>query len=137
MTVHAFKQQPTGEIALELQGANMEDLFVEAVRAVSELVGEATGDPVSPWVHEIVDSVNETDLLVVWINELLERIEVDKLLYSEVEIDELTDKKLGARMRGKPVARLRTPVVAAHTHGSHIVKTESGISATITLEIQH
>ena len=136
MTAHAFKQEQTNTIALELQGETMQDLFAEAVRALAELIGKPTVDPPGPWVHELADAVDQKHLLVAWINDVLERIEVDRILYSEAEIDELTDTQIRARLRGSPMAEKKTAVLEATVHGLIITTRPDGCSATVNLLLQ-
>jgi SHS2 domain-containing protein len=135
MTAHAFQHQPTGEVKVELEGATLEDLFTEAARAIAELVGKPTDDPQGPWVHHEVGSVDPHALLVAWMNELIERTEVDHLLYSDVEVEELTATQIRVRIRGTPIAHKQTTIVSATLHGMKIQA--GGRLCGDILEVQH
>jgi SHS2 domain-containing protein len=136
MMAHAFKQEQADRLVLELHGETIQDLYVEAARAVAELIGTATDEPPGPWVHEITDSTDLKDLLAAWINDVLERIEIDRILYDEVEIDELTDTLIRARMRGRPMKEKKTAVREAIIHGLVMTAGAKGCSATVTLMLQ-
>ena len=137
MTAHAFQQEQTGELVVKLEGDKVEDLFTEAARALAELVGKPTNDPPGPWMHETVESVDQSALLVAWLNELIARTEVDHLIYTEVEIDELTETQVRARIRGTPIAEKATTVVSATIHHMKAdLDPRGGVSATIVLEVQ-
>jgi SHS2 domain-containing protein len=136
MMAHAFKQEQADRLALELQGEAIQDLYVEAARAMTELIGTAADEPPGPWVHEIADSTDQKHLLASWINHVIDRIEVDRILYAEVEIDELTDTLIRARMRGRPMREKKTAVLEAITHGLVMTSGAKGCSATVTLMLQ-
>lgn len=136
MTSHAFNTERRGEVVVQLEGDEVKDLFVEVARGLTELVGTSTTDPPQGWDHEIVESVDQKALLVAWVNTLIERIQVDHLLYSEVEVDELSDTRISARIRGAPIAEQKTTVVEATMHESAISTTPEHASAKIVLEVR-
>src|SRR5262245_49017183 len=102
MSTHAFERN-THEVRVHLEGESFDQLFVEGARAIAELVGRATADPPGPWEHVSVESQDRSRLLVVWLNELINRSEVDHLVYADAEIDELTANRIAARIRGAPI----------------------------------
>jgi SHS2 domain-containing protein len=137
MTAHAIKQgEHSNEVTVELEGATIEDLFVEAARAVADLSGSPTGDPPGAGVHDWVDSTSREALLVAWINELVERTEIDHLLYTDVEIDDLTDKQVRARLGGRPIGKRENTIVEAQLHASKIEITSEGARAVVHLRLQ-
>jgi SHS2 domain-containing protein len=137
MTAHAFKQDPqSNEVTVELEGETIEDLFVEAARAVADLSGTPTADPAGAGVHDWVDSTDREALLVAWINELVERTEVDHLLYADVEIEDLTDRQIRARLGGRPIGSRARTIVEAHLKASSIEIGPDGARATVHLVLQ-
>ncbi|MBA3540528.1 MAG: archease [Deltaproteobacteria bacterium] len=136
MTAHAFEQEPeSGEVRIHVEGETLEDVFVEAARALSELIGSPTEDPPGPWQHVIVDSVNRDALLVAYLNDLVERSEIDHLLYAEVLIESITPAELRAQIRGVPIAQTHTHVKIATMHGLRIGSGPGGLTATVVLEV--
>lgn len=134
MATHAF-QDHTGEVRLRIEAASIEELFVEAARALAELVGTPSDELPREWRHVTVDARDREALLVAWLDELIARTEIDQLRYEEVAIDELTPQRLRARIRGLPIAEPRTSVKAATLHGVRVDSGPDGASATVVLDV--
>lgn len=134
MATHAF-QEHTGEVRLRIEAASIQELFVEAARALAELVGTPSHEVPRVWRHVTVDARDREALLIAWLDELIARTEIDQLRYGEVAIDELTPQRLRARIRGLPIAEPRTAVKAATLHGVRIDSGPDGASATVVLDV--
>jgi len=111
------------------------DLFAEAGRALAEIIGTPAGDPSGTWRRVSVDARDRDALLVAWLNELIARTEIDNQLYTEIEVVDLTATRLDARIRGVPIAEMRTAVKAATMHGLQIGVGARGVSATVILDV--
>jgi SHS2 domain-containing protein len=100
--VHGFDEH-VGELQLWITAATAEDLFVEAVRAVAEILDE--GRPGAREVEERQIALQADDravLLADWIGELAFLAETDAFVPDAVATLELRDGGLRARVRGHP-----------------------------------
>jgi SHS2 domain-containing protein len=134
MASHAFEQH-TGEIKIRIDAEDLPALFVEAARALCELLGRPADEPPGDWRRVTVRGRDREALLVAWLNELVARAEIDHLLCRDVAVDDLTATRLDARVRGVPFGETRTAVKAATLHGLRIATRPSGTSATIILDV--
>lgn len=134
MASHTFEQH-TGEVKLRLEAADVRELFVEAARALCELLGAPADDPPGAWQRVTVTGRDHEALLVAWLNELVARAEIDHLLYRDVVIDELATTGLQARIRGVPFRETRTAVKAATMHGLRVDVRPGGATATLILDV--
>ena len=131
---HAFEQH-TSDVQVRVDAATLVDLFAEAGRALAEIIGTPAGDPSGTWRRVSVDARDRDALLVAWLNELIARTEIDNQLYTEIEVVDLTATRLDARIRGVPIAEMRTAVKAATMHGLQIGVGARGVSATVILDV--
>jgi SHS2 domain-containing protein len=134
MASHAFEQH-TGEVKVRLDAANVAELFAEAARALCELLGVAADEAPGAWLQVTATGRDHEALLVAWLNELVARTEIDHALYRDVVIDDVTETRLAARIRGVPFRETRTAVKAATLHGLRIASGPSGASATVVLDV--
>ncbi len=133
---HTFEDH-IGELALRIEAPTLPMLFEEAGRALSEAMGKGdTGG--SPADHEERMTVAAPDreaLLVEWLNELVYRAEVSRVLPREFRIERLSERDLAAVVRGVRLERLRNPVKAATFHGLSVAESPEGFRATIVLDV--
>jgi SHS2 domain-containing protein len=134
MAEHSYEQQP-GEVRIQLAAERIEDLFDEAARALAELIAIPTHDPPGPWQHVVVDSPDHRALFVLWCNELIERSAIDHLVYSDVEIDEVSATQVRARIRGVPIEAPRTTVKMATMHDLQMQSGPGAVSASVVVEV--
>src|ERR1700752_910704 len=93
----------TADVAADLTGRTMEDLFASAAQALTDTVTELS--QVQPVITQsvTVEAATPEDLLVDWLNELLYRFEVQNVLVSDaaVTIEESAGRwHLGATIAG-------------------------------------
>lgn len=123
-----------GEVELVVDAAGEPEIYGEALHAFAELVEQDTGG--RPGQRHIrLEAPDRVSLLVDWLNELVFRSEVTKVLFTELEITHLSDRQLVAAIRGTRVERLRNPVKAATYHGLSIVERAGGLTATVILDV--
>jgi SHS2 domain-containing protein len=125
----------TGEIQIRIEGTSVIELFAEAARALAEILGVAAREPAGPWQPISLDGHDREAMLVAWLDELIAHTEIDHLLFTEVAIDELSDHRLRARIRGTPIAATRTAVKAATFHQLRIEVVGGHARTTITLDV--
>ena len=134
MASHAFEQH-TGEVKVRIDAANLAELFTEATRALCDLLGTPTDEAPGEWQRVTVSGRDRDALLVAWVNELVARTEIDHLLYRDVAINDLTDTRLDACIRGVAFRETRTAVKAATMHGLRIASDPGRTSATLILDV--
>lgn len=132
---HSFEEH-LAELELRVDGPSLPELFAEAGRAVVEVMDATPPATPSGWSAEVVVNASDRDaLLVDWLNELVFRSEVGKVLLTELEITHLSDRQLVATIRGTRVERLRNPVKAATYHGLSITERAGGFTAKVILDV--
>jgi SHS2 domain-containing protein len=130
---HSFEDH-TSEVELRLEAPTLEELFVEAGRALAELY---TGRQVAQGESQtvVVRANDRASLLVEWLNELIYRAEVSRQVATEFRIDHLSSGELSASIRGPATQLQHTPVKAATMHGVKISEEPNGFSASVILDV--
>lgn len=123
-----------GEVQVRIDGCSLADLFAEAARALADLMGTPASEAPGVWQRVTLTARDQDSLLVTWLNELIARTENDHLLYVDVVVDELDERRLGAWIRGVPIGETGTSVKAA-TEGLHIGSGPRGPSASLVLDV--
>lgn len=132
---HEFEEH-TGEVQVLLEAPTLQELFVEAGRALAGLM--ATEPPASvrpPGERIALQAPDREALLVDWLNELIFLSETRKQVFTELSIEELSDTSLRAVVRGGEPPALRTPVKAATFHGLRIAGGPGAYSARLVLDV--
>lgn len=132
---HALEEH-RGELELRIDAPSLPELFAEAGRALAEEMHASPLEAPAGWSDEVVVNARDREaLLVEWLNELVFRAEVARVLLSRFEITELSDRRLVARIHGTCVERLRNPVKAATYHGLSIAERAGGVTARVILDV--
>lgn len=126
----------TGEVEMHVEAESLPSLFEEAARGLAELLAEDASGPATAPEERIKLSANDRErLLVDWLNELVYRGEVAKLVYGHVRVERVGEHELEATVRGREPLSLRTAVKAATWHGLRIRPSEHGFEATVVLDV--
>ena len=125
----------TGEVQLELFAPDLAGLFEEAGRALASLMLEEADGDRGPEVTISIAADDRTELLFEWINELVYRSEIEKVIFTEFMVQEVSERELTARVRGVTPRSLRTAVKAATFHNLAVIDTPRGVSATVVLDV--
>jgi SHS2 domain-containing protein len=132
----------TADVAAELTGRTLPELFVSAAQALTDTLTELSR--VQPLVTQSVtlESGVLDDLLVDWLNELLYRFEVQNMLVSDatVEVEERDGRwHLRGTVAGEQFDPARHPsrvlVKSATYHGLSVQQSAHGWSARIVFDI--
>lgn len=131
----------TADIGVRVFGNTLEEIFINAVSALSALLverasGEEKEKPVS------LEAETSEDLLVAWLNELIFLFFTSSFLCQHCEV-KLTDednlKRLKGVFKGIDIDLKRTTmkveVKAATYHNLHIIQDERGYSVTVIFDI--
>jgi SHS2 domain-containing protein len=132
---HSFEEH-RGELEIRIEAPSLPALFAEAGRALAEVMQGTPLEPPTAWSDDVVVEAGDREaLLVEWLNELVFRSEVAKVLFTELDITHVSDRQLVAAIRGTRVERLRNPVKAATYHGLSIVERAGVLTATVILDV--
>lgn len=119
-----------------VKAPSLPELFVEAGRGLAELMlDQPERTPEEGPVTCVVRARDREALLVDWLNELIYLSETRGRVYTELEIDALSERELHARVRGVAIETLRTAPKAATLHGLSIAEEPSGFSARVVIDV--
>jgi len=110
----------TADVGIRAYGANMNEAFANAARALFSLITEL--DDVDEVLHRDtrLTAPDEESLLVEWLNELIYLFDVENILFKRFDITQLDNTRLKARSYGEKVDsskhRLKMGVKAATYH---------------------
>ena len=123
----------TAEVELEIEASSEEVVFVAALRALAQLVGDdRRAERVSRELK--VDARERAVLLLEWLDELVYLVETEGLVAEDVERIELSDGGLVAIVpchRGDP----RHLVKGATYHHLAFERSGAGFRATVVLDV--
>lgn len=131
---HAFAEH-TGEVEVHLMAADLGGLFEEAGRALAELMLGESGTPSGEAEMVTLQASDRETLMFEWLNELVFRSETEKVVFTDFEVDEISDTKLVAEIRGVEPQSIRTAVKAATFHRLEIADTADGCEATVVFDV--
>jgi len=129
----------TGDAGAVIYGATKEELFVNAAFAMIDLMIDRS--TVAPRVtREIsVNGEDQEDLLVRWLSELNYLVETEHEIFSEFEIEHISDTRLCANARGEALDPLRhqlhTAIKAVTYHQLYIRETGDGYEAQVIFDL--
>jgi SHS2 domain-containing protein len=129
----------TADIGVRLWGPTAEEVFEQAALALFSLVC----DPLHVGSLETVEIELEAEamdlLLAAWLNELLYVFEARRLVLTQFDIDELTERTLRARVTGEPLDTTRHVmcggVKAATLHELTLEKRDGGWEGFVLLDV--
>jgi SHS2 domain-containing protein len=111
-------------------------LFVEAARAVAEVIRGRPLEPPAEWAEEVSIAASDCErLLVAWIGELVRRSVRSKARFEEFDIVYLSDRQLVASIRGVRLGEIRNPVKAPTYHDPCVVQRLGHITAMPVLDV--
>ncbi len=128
----------TGEVQIRIKGTDLPELFEEAGYALAELMlGEEHPEELPGEEQEEItlEAADTEALLVDWLNELISRSDARKRVYTDFDVDRVSETGLHARIRGFTPSVLKTAVKAATFHGLEIHEHEDGFIATVVLDV--
>ncbi len=111
----------TADLALQVRGKTLRELFVNAARGMFHLMTGTADMP--PRTHEHLISLQGPDsetLLVDWLNELLYLADREREIMVDFSFEVLTPTRLEARVGATHNAAIRKAIKAATFHDLHI-----------------
>jgi len=131
---HSFEEH-TSEVLVHLSAPTLEQLLVEAGRALAELMSDEPAGPVEGEDAIALEAPDHAALLVQWINELLFLSETRKRIFSRFEVERVGEGAVRARVQGWTPSRLRTQVKAATFHRLSVRSGPEGLRAEVILDV--
>jgi riboflavin kinase/FMN adenylyltransferase len=128
----------TADLALRVRGANLQELFINAARGLFYLMsGEDAYGQGPPDSSESIalESLDQENLLVDWLNELLYLSEAHKKIYTCFAFAVLTPTRLRAQLCGAERKAIKKVIKAATFYGLDIRQTSSGYAVDIILDV--
>ena len=131
----------TADVGLRIRGASLADLFATAAGAMFDYIVANRAEVRTTLVDPVeLQAESATDLLAVWLEELLFRSETCHLLYAQFEVEVAADGlSLRATAHGEPIDRSRHvldhEVKAVTRHGFFLEPDGSGWLAEMILDI--
>lgn len=135
LRVSPFREiEHTADWSLQVWGASMSELFVDAARGMYSLL-QAT-----PSARDIARAIDLSaddyeSLLVAWLQELLYLTETDGLVFDYFRMRDPSSTRLQADVRGGPAAHMEKVIKAVTYHELAIRTTPQGVEATIVFDV--
>ncbi len=117
----------TADVGIVAYGANMEQAFANAAKALFSLIAEPNGVEEVMYQDTELTAPDQESLLVEWLNELIYLFDAENLIFKRFDITELTDTHLKARSYGHKVDSSKDKIkmgVKAATY--HMLKIDKG-----------
>jgi hypothetical protein len=126
----------SGLLRIRLEAPSVTALFVEAARAVAEVVCGRPLDASEKWVEDVALEAPSAELLLVaWIAELLRRSIESRVRFEECDVVYLSERQIVASIRGVRLRELRTPIRQAACHDPALVQRPGHVSASPVLDV--
>jgi SHS2 domain-containing protein len=127
----------TADLKIRVFGRDLAELFVNAALAVAEQQKPDVDQqkPIEEWELVVVKSPDINSLLVDWLNEILSRSDLNRKVYNNFQIEELTENHLQAKIAGQKIDRKQIEIKAATYHGLEVKKVNEYWEAIIIFDI--
>jgi SHS2 domain-containing protein len=126
----------TADRALRIHGRNLAELFVNAAAGMNSLMlSTFFGGAGSVEKTIELEALDAESLLVTWLSELAFWAETASLLFSGIEVQQLSSTRLRAVVRGDPVTALEKHVKAVTFHNLAIRRTPEGLAVTVVFDV--
>lgn len=128
----------TADIGIAAYGSDLREAFSNAAYGMFSLIAEMEGVGRDTPRRIEIEAPDQEALLVAWLNELLYLFDVDRIIFSDFDIDELGETSLRATVHGEKVDvsrhHLRTGIKAATYHSLEIAKGD-GVRIQVILDV--
>jgi len=133
----AFEEiEHTADRALKIYGQNLEELLINAARGLNSLMS-ADEVPNSTVITKSIelDAIDAESLLVEWLSELAYWAEAEMLVFSKFDLQNITPTHVKTKIYGRRVTQMEKHIKAVTYHNLEIVKTETGLTATVVFDV--
>jgi SHS2 domain-containing protein len=125
----------TADWSVRAEGVSQRELFVAAATAMYSLQDAEASRPVTLARFIQVEGEDVGQLLVAWLNHLLLAQEIGQELYTQFDIQEMSETGLRAVAYGYHGAPAHTVVKAATYYDLDVTHSAGGWSATVTFDV--
>jgi SHS2 domain-containing protein len=126
----------TADAAFRIFGKDFKELMINAAYTVSYLLCE---DPsaISEKIEQkvVIEADDAEGLLVEWLSEFCFLAETKSMVFTRFEIEMISATQINARIYGDKVNRIKTHIKAVTYHNLEIIKTATGMTATVIFDI--
>ena len=127
MYQYSFKPH-TADIRLQIKASSRKEIFIGALEGMIDLMNakEQTGNRDKSMSFKI-NSSDDVTLLIDFLNEILARICIDKVLYHVKEIGIKPDNSVEVIICGSPLKKFQKEIKAATFHEAYFRETREGV----------
>ncbi len=126
----------TADWAIRVWGSDFRALLLNAARAVNSLlVNRPETVPAHIEKRFTLEAFDRESLLVEWLGELAYYAEMESLIFSSLELPEVSSTALSARVKGDRVQEMQKHIKAVTYHNLAITETERGLETTVILDV--
>lgn len=129
----------TADVGLHAYGSTMAELFVHAAQGMESLMVPLEQIRLVTSREITVEGHDSVSLLVAWLNELIFLFDTEYLLFRDITIDTITEKRVIGRVTGEPYDaqrhELSSAIKAVTWHEAAVNLTEQGYQARIIFDI--
>jgi SHS2 domain-containing protein len=133
------RMDPTADCGIQVFGEDLKALFENAGLALFDLVADVSRVKPSVEYPVQVSGSDWPDLMVNWLRELLFFWSGKELLVKEIEVTEIFEYELSARIRVEPFNaarhRLNQEIKAVTYHRIQVTRTPTGWEAIVVFDV--
>lgn len=126
----------TADWSLRIVGSDLRELFLHAAIGMSTLMFEELESIAAIEDRSLeLQSFDAESLLVDWLNELAFWAETEQLLFPNIHIQEITEYKIQATLKGGRAPELHKHIKAVTYHNLEIMKRGTGLEVTVVFDV--
>ena len=124
------------DLKIRIFGQDLTKLFINAGLAIAEQQNPtAKNQPSEKWESIEINSPDLNSLLVDWLNEILSCSDLNKKVYNNFQIKELSENYLRAQIAGQKVDQKQIDIKAATYHELKIKKIDNHWQVIVIFDI--
>ena len=128
----------TADIGLKIYGKDLKDLFINAAVGLFSLIVDLTKVDSSVEIELKKEESNKEELLVSWLNELIFQFSARSFIAKGINIVELTDNKITAKIQGEKIDlskhKILSEIKAATYHDLEVKEVKDGFEARVIFD---
>jgi SHS2 domain-containing protein len=128
----------TADLMIEIEADDRKGLFVEGASALFDILVESSLVKVEQFREVRASGDDIRELFVDWLRELLYIFAVERIVFSQFEIEELSDTRLKARCGGQPFEKgrheMRFDIKAVTYYGLEITQSEGKYRTSVVFD---